>query len=635
MQSGDFRGAEAELRELLQSDPDDQDGLYSFAVCMRKLQQHEQAESALVRLLNHSPRYGHAHQERGFLLQSMGSSDRALSCFETAIEINPALHASWRELAKAENYHRYDEAFRMSAWLSNLPPHLVSVASYIHQDKLETADLLCRQFLRKHNHHPEAMRLLAEIANKYQVLDDAEFLLESCLEFHPDYHPARLDYVAILYRRQKFKAALEQAERLIEIDRENVSFKLALANAQQGVGDFENAVRSYEEITEQNPQNHMVQLALGHALKTIGQTDKAITAYRKSQTARTGFGDAYWSMANLKTYEFTDAEMEQMNAKVCADHTETLDRIHLSFALGKAYEDRGAFETSFEHYARGNQLKFEQGLYRKDQIVHELGYQAEHFDAEFFGQRADYGSSSAEPIFIVGLPRAGSTLLEQILASHSQVDGTMELGNVVSLAHKLNAKQAASDEPMYPAVLNKLDEKACTEFGEEYVSETMSHRSGAPYFIDKMPNNFLHIALIHLILPNAKIIDARRDPMACGFSCFKQFFAEGQEFSYDLSAIADYYQRYVRIMDHWEKVLPGRILRVQHEDVIENLECEVRRILDYCNLPFEQACVDYHKTERAVRTPSSEQVRQPIFTSSMQQWRHYEAHLEPLLQAFT
>jgi tetratricopeptide (TPR) repeat protein len=374
-------------------------------------------------------------------------------------------------------------------------------------------------------------------------------------------------------------------------------------------------------------------LAIGHAHKTVGRQQEAVASYRRAAEVRPNFGDAYWSMANLKTYRFTDEEMAQMRAQESAQTTPIVDRYHLCFALGKALEDRRDFAESFRYYRLGNALKADELRYDPDALERNLRRQALVCTPEFFAARHGAGSPDQSPIFIVGLPRAGSTLVEQILASHSMVEGTKELADIPRLVHQLNGRESNDSKPRYPAVLAELRIDQLKHFGEKFIADTHVYRRGKPFFIDKMPNNFRHIGLIHLILPNAKIIDARREPMACCFSNFKQLFASGQEFTYGLEDIARYYRSYVELMNHWDAVLPGKILRVQHEDVVEDLEGSVRRILDFCGLEFQSPCVEFHKTERSIRTASSEQVRRPIFKEGLDQWRNFEPWLEPLRTA--
>jgi tetratricopeptide (TPR) repeat protein len=390
---------------------------------------------------------------------------------------------------------------------------------------------------------------------------------------------------------------------------------------------------TFDGILEQLPADPVTWTSKGHAHKTCGDYEDAVDAYRAALKNAPHHGEAYYSLANLKVYSFSDAENEQMLAQESNSNLSHMDRVYLSFALGKAYEDKADFATSFRYYEQGNRLKKSQTTYKAERMTEDLKAQQEVCTAELFERRAGCGHDAPDPVFIVGLPRAGSTLLEQILSSHSQVDGTLELPNILSLSQRLRRRARQEGAAEYPAVLNELADEELDAFGRAFIDDTRIHRQDAPYFIDKMPNNFRHIGLIHLILPNAKIIDARRHPMACCFSGFKQLFAEGQEFTYDLSDAGRYYRDYVELMDHWDDVLPGKVLRVQYEDVVSDMPAQVSRILDYCGLPYEDACVNFHETKRSVRTPSSEQVRQPIYTSGLDQWRHYDAWLNPLKSA--
>jgi tetratricopeptide (TPR) repeat protein len=427
--------------------------------------------------------------------------------------------------------------------------------------------------------------------------------------------------------------ALEELDKLLKIEPRNRTYRTARATAWVGLGDYERAIELYRELLIETPKATELHLSVAHALKTLGRREEAIESYRTAAAIRPSFGDAYWSLANLKTYRFTDDEITHMRAAEAAPDTQIDDRFHLCFALGKALEDSAQYAESFIYYERGNALKKAQSRYRSESTERNARLQASVCTAEFFSARRGVGCASAEPIFIVGLPRAGSTLLEQILASHSQVEGTTELPEIPRLAQELQGRESTDTSPRYPGVLGDLNAADFQRMGEKYLAETRVYRVGKPRFIDKMPNNFRHIGLIHLILPNAKIIDARREPLACCFSNFKQLFASGQEFTYSLEDIGRYYCSYVELMQLWDTVLPGKILRVQHEDVVADLEGNVRRILDFCALPFESACVEFYKTERSVRTASSEQVRQPIFKGSLEQWRCFEPWLGPLKDA--
>ena len=634
LQAGDLAGALAVAEHILNDDGTDADALYVASVALRHLARVDDALAMLDRLLIAKPGYGRAFQEQGYCHRAAGRRDAAIPALERATAANPALLASWRALAELQAEAGHPEqaasANGQVKWLSGLPPELVSVISFLHEGRLYKAERLCRAYLQTHGHHFEAMRLLAELGVRSYAMEEAEFLLESCAVLRPDYLPARFDYIRLLNKRQKFEAALRQAEATREMAGDSLQFKLQYANQHLAVGNFDLALQLYAELHALVPHDPIVSLTQGHALKTVGRQDDAVAAYRRAYASRPDLGDAFWSLANLKTYRFSDLEIEQMRAAEAAPQTSAFDRYSLCFALGKALEDRGDYAPSFGFYERGNALKREELNYSADRMQADLAAQITHGTRELFAKRQGVGTNAADPIFIVGLPRAGSTLLEQILTSHSEVDGTMELPNILALAHRLDGRRRVDEESPYPGNLSELSAEEFAAFGETYIRETAIYRKGAPFFVDKMPNNFRHIGLIHLILPNARIIDARRDPMACCFSGFKQLFGEGQDFTYGLEDVGRYYRDYVDLMDHWDDVLPGRVLRVQYEDVVEDLESQVRRLLDHCGLPFEQACINFHKTARAVRTASSEQVRQPIFQGGLDQWQNYEAWLEPL-----
>jgi tetratricopeptide (TPR) repeat protein len=500
----------------------------------------------------------------------------------------------------------------------------------IAQGRLLKAEEICRRFQRKVPHHVEGMRLLADIGMRLGVLDDAEFLLHSALQFEPDNVQIRIDYIQALRKRQKFQQSLEQATQLLDSSPENPQFRSLYAIESMQSGDYETALAAFDEVLAQVPGDPVTLTSRGHAHKTCGQYDAAVSSYKAALTSQPQHGEAYYSLANLKVYKFSDDEVAQMHAQEDDSNLSHIDRTYLFFALGKAYEDRAEYGSSFDYYERGNRLKKSQSRYDAAEISADLQAQRAVCTADLFQDKSGSGYPAPDPVFVLGLPRAGSTLLEQILSSHSQVDGTLELPNILSLSQRLRRRGRQGDSSGYPEILAELPDEELEQFGKEFIEETRIHRAGAPFFIDKMPNNFRHIGLIQLILPNAKIIDARRHPMACCFSGFKQLFAEGQEFTYGLEEIGTYYRDYVGLMDHWDEVLPGKVLRVQYEDVVADLETQVRRILAHCGLPFEQACIDFHQTDRSVRTPSSEQVRQPIYKSGLEQWRHFEPWLDPL-----
>jgi tetratricopeptide (TPR) repeat protein len=477
------------------------------------------------------------------------------------------------------------------------------------------------------------MRLLAKIGIAHDVLDDAEILLEAVLKLAPDYRAARYDYAHTLAQRHKYIAAREQIDQLLVLDPSNLDYRSLAATAAVGLGEHESVIAIYRDMLVDRPGDPDVHLWLGHALKTIGRVPEAIDAYHEAAAARPDFGDAYWSLANLKTYRFGDEELARMRAEESSATTSLPDRYHLCFALGKALEDRGETAESWDYYKRGNALKRSESGYRPEVFETNTRKQIEVCTPDFFARRAGWGDPRPDPIFIVGLPRSGSTLLEQILASHSRVEGTQELADIPRIVLGLQGRDPDLDNPRYPGVLADMAPDDFLRLGEKYLADTRVYRSDKPLFIDKMPNNFRHIGLIHLMLPNARIVDARREPMACCFSNFKQLFANGQEFTYGIEDIARYYRNYLALMRHWDTVLPGRVLRVQHDDVVADLEGSVRRLLDHCGLAFEPGCVEFHKTARSVRTPSSEQVRRPIFRDGLHQWKQFEPHLGPLKTA--
>ncbi len=476
------------------------------------------------------------------------------------------------------------------------------------------------------------MRLLARIGIANDVLDDAEILLAATIKLAPDFHAARYDYASTLIKRQKHVEAAPQVALLLAREPQNLDYLSLAATAAVGLGEQEKAIALYRAMLAEVPGHPEVLLWLAHALKTIGKLPEAIESYRAAATARSDFGDAFWSLANLKTYRFGEDEIAHMRAAAEAPVTEAADRFHLCFALGKAFEDRGEFALSWRYYSEGNALKRAASNYQPEILQTNTRLQIATCTPEFFAARQGWGDPRPDPIFILGLPRSGSTLLEQILASHSQVEGTQELANIQHIVHELQGREMDFENPRYPGSLAQLSQADVAALGARFLDETQVYRSGWLFFIDKMPNNFRHIGLIHLILPNAKIIDARRDPLSCCFSNFKQLFAQGQEFSYSIEDIARYYRTYLDLMEHWDRVLPGRVLRIQHEDIVDDLESNVRRLLAYCGLPFEESCLAFHENKRSVRTPSSEQVRRPIFRDGLDQWKSFEPWLEPLKQ---
>ena len=637
LQQRRFAQALAAADALRAQVPENRDVLYLIAVSQRYLGRTADALVTLGNLEKIHPDYGRLFQERGHCLRAAGDAPAAVVAYRQAVFRNHALVASWRALSELlRTLGEISEAETAAAHvqtLARLPAEVVTATSMVAEGDLPPAEQLIRQYLLKHPTDTEAMRLLAQIGVKLDVLDDAEFLLESVLSFAPDYHAARYDYVNVLSERHRYTRALAEAEKLLAAGPGNVLFRTAHANVCVGLGRYEEALQTFRELLPISAQPADLHLSIAHALKTLGRQSEAIDSYRAAAAARPAFGDAYWSLANLKTYRFTDDELMRMRTEEAREGVATVDRYHLCFALGKALEDCGDYTGSFGYYERGNALKKQESRFSIDSLERTVQAQKALCTREFFAARTGWGCAAPDPIFIVGLPRAGSTLLEQILASHSQVEGTMELAEIPRLVHHLNGREQGGQPGHYPHVLAQLDVESLRKAGEKYLADTQAYRHGKPFFIDKMPNNFRHIGLIHLILPNARIIDARREPMACCFSNFKQLFASGQEFTYGLGDIARYYRAYLELMAHWDRVLPGKVLRIQHEQLVADLESHVRHMLEFLGLPFEPACLEFYKTERSVRTASSEQVRMPIFKEGTDQWRNFEPWLGPLRTA--
>jgi tetratricopeptide (TPR) repeat protein len=617
--------------------PENRDVLHLVALSQRYSNKIPEALATLERLERHHPAFSRLYQERGQCHVVQKDAPRAIDAFLRAVNINPALPASWSMLEglyrMTGNLENAGMAAAHVATLKRLPPEVVQATGLFSDGDWGPAEVIIRTYLNKHGNHVEAMRLLARIAFKRDVLDDAELLLQAVLELAPDYQAARHDYASVLLERHRYLQARQQLEALLAIEPMNRQYRALYATTCVGLGEHERAITLYRELLADAPGAADLHLSVAHSLKTLGRQQASIEAYRAAAAARPNFGDAYWSLANLKTYRFTDDEIARMQAEESAPAVALVDRYHLCFALGKAFEDRRDYERSYRCYEQGNALKRSESRYRPEILETNTAKQREVCTREFFARRSRYGAKNPDPIFIVGLPRAGSTLLEQILASHSQVVGTQELAEVPRIVNELQGREPDMANPRYPGVLAEMSAEEFLRLGEKYLTETRVFRTNKPFFIDKMPNNFRHIGLIHLMLPNARIIDARREPMACCFSNLKQLFAHGQEFTYSIEDIARYYRTYLDLMAHWDEALPGRVLRVWHEDVVDDLEGNVRRMLDFCGLEFEAACVDFHKTERSVRTASSEQVRQPIFREGLDQWKHYEPWLEPLIDA--
>jgi tetratricopeptide (TPR) repeat protein len=527
-----------------------------------------------------------------------------------------------------------EAAYLRSVKASVGDPELVKAATALCENRLAVAEQTLRAILMARPTDVAAIRMLAETGMRLGRYGDAENLLCRCVELAPGFTAARHNYATVLYRQNKSQAAIAQVDRLLAGDPGNPGYRNLKAAALARIGEYEQAIALYGSVLHDQPRQPKVWLSYGHSLKTVGRQAEAVDAYRRCLALWPQFGEAWWSLANLKTVSFDEADVAAMAGQLARPDLSDDDRFHLEFALGKAREDRGEFEASFGHYQRGNALRHQSLDYDADETDGQVRRAKALFTRAFFAGRAGQGSSAPDPIFIVGLPRAGSTLVEQILASHSQVEGTQELPDIVALARRIGGKAKRASESRYPEALGELTVREFTALGEEYLERAEVHRKlGRPFFIDKMPNNWAHLGLIHLALPNAKIIDARRHPLGCCFSGFKQHFARGQGFTYDLTDIGRYYAAYVEYSEHFDAILPGRVHRVIYERMVSDPEAETRALLAYCGLPFEDACLRFYENDRAVRTASSEQVRRPIFTDAADHWRNFDPWLGPLKAA--
>ena len=633
-----FAEALADAEALRAHAPDHRDVLLVVATAQRFAGRVPDALATLAQLERSHPRFSRLHEERGHCFVFTRQAPQAIEAFLVAVNLNHSLPGSWsmleglyRMTGHAENA---ETAASHVATMRKVPSEVVTATGLFVDGDLDAAEPMVRAFLLQHGAHIEGMRLLARIGVARSVFDDPELLLSAVLELAPDYRAARKEYAEVLIELHRYQEARTELERLVGEDPENgVYYQGLIATACAGVGEHERAIGLYRDLLRGTPADADLHLSIAHALKTLGRRDEAIESYRRAAASRPGFGDAYWSLANLKTYRFTDDELARLKALQAEPAIGAVDRYHLCFALAKALEDNRDFAESFHYYELGNALKHADSGYRPRIIENKTRQQIEVCTSEFFATRRGYGAPDPDPIFIIGLPRSGSTLVEQILASHSLVEGTMELPNVQQIVSTLRGREPDLDNPRYPRILVEMDADEFRQLGAKYLTTTRVYRTVKPFFIDKMPNNFRHLGLIHLMLPNAKIIDTRREPMACCFSNFKQLFARGQEFTYSIDDIARYYRTYLELMRHWDRVLPGRVLRVQHEDVVDDLEGNVRRLLDFCGLDFEPQCVEFHKTQRSVRTASSEQVRQPIFREGLDHWTNFEPWLGPLKAA--
>ena len=623
------------LKSNLKKDQNHIDSLYLAAVSSRYLKNYDDSKKYIESLLTNAPDMGRAYQELGHLNRDSGNEEDSIKHYRQACELNPALPSSWKALysyfKKNENKPAADHAYMQMNTLETMPNTLLFISQILNEGKLGIAEEKCREFLKQYPTNTYAMSLLSDIADRLGYFDDAEFLLESAVKLSPSDGELRMKYAMILRKKQKFAKTMEQVNILCEKFPENLSYQAQKASEIMQNGDHKGAIDLFDDILKKNPYNFSILTSKGHAQKTLGESDRAINSYQTAYQVKQDHGEAFFSLANLKTYEFSKNELNIMRNQLRRVDLTMRDKAYFHFALAQGCEAVGEYDEAFFHLDSGNKIKNKQSKYSIERMDKELQAQIDVCDELFFEKHGQGGHETKDPIFILGLPRAGSTLIEQILASHSMIDGTLELPNILSMAQSLRGDDIYGKEGNYPKSMENLSLEKRIAMGEKFISDTSMHRNEAPRFTDKMPNNFRHIGLIHLIMPNAKIIDARRYPLDCCFSMFKQLFAQGQEFTYGLTEAGSYYKSYIKLMNHWDQVLPNKTLRVNNEDIIDDLEGQVVKMLNFLELPFEESCITFYETDRSVRTASSEQVRKPINKAGMDRWKPYAKYLGPLL----
>jgi len=621
--------------EILAAAPNHPTAGLLLGTAHRLLGNTDTALQILAAVAHAQPGWPQVHYEIGLVLSRLGQNDGAISALRRAVALKSDWADAWRalgdQLTIVGDSIGADNAYAQHIKASTRDPRLLAAAAALCENQIPQAELLLRNHLKAFPTDVAAIRMFAEVAARLRRYKDAESLLERCLELAPSFIAARHNYAIVLHRQNKAEEALREVNTLLAVDARHPGYNNLKAAILAMIGELDGSIEIYGRVLAAYPRQAKIWMSYGHALKTNGREADSVAAYEKSIELAPELGEAYWSLANLKTVRFSPAQLHSMRAQLARPDLSREDRFHLHFALGKALEDAGSYAESFENYVAGNRLRREMLDYAPQELTAYVRRCKTLFTPEFFDTRRGYGSERPDPIFIVGLPRAGSTLIEQILSSHSRIEGTMELPHIPAMARSLHSQEQPAS---YPQVLQNLTAAQCRELGEQYLGRALIQRkSAAPFFIDKMPNNFAQIGLIQLILPNAKIIDARRHPLGCCFSAFKQHFARGQSFTYSLEDLGRYYRDYVELMAHFDTVLPGRVHRVFYESMIADTETEVRRLLEYCGLPFEDQCLRFYENERAVRTASSQQVRKPIFRDGLDQHRHYEPWLAPLTEA--
>jgi predicted Zn-dependent protease len=627
--------AAEQAQEILRAAPAHPMALLILGSAHRRQQAAAAALAVLEPLVRAQPQWGAAHYEWALALSLAGQGEAALQALRQAVALEPNLTDAWRALADHLRASG-DQAGAQAATARQIQaatrdPRLLQAAQALVENRVPVAEALLRKHLFKFPTDVAAIRMLAEVAARLRRYHDASLLLERALELSPGFTAARQNYAVVLHREARPADALREVNKLLAAEPRNPSHRNLKAVVLGTIGEYAESLKLYEELLAEYPHQPKAWISYGHALKTAGRTNDCIAAYRRTLALAPTMGEAYWSLANLKTFRFEAEDLSAIRSALGRTDLSEEDRACFEFALGKALEDQADYAGAFAQYAAGNRRRKAELGYEASEMSGLVARSRALLTPEFFAERAGFGAQAPDPIFIVGLPRAGSTLIEQILASHPQVEGTMELPDMIAIVRGLTGPKAGPEDTPYPDLLKELSAERCLELGTQYLERTrLQRKSAAPFFIDKMPNNFAHLGLIQLLLPRARIIDARRHPLGCCFSAYKQYFARGQSFSYSLEDLGRYYHDYVELMAHFDQVLPGRVHRVIYESLVADTEAEVRSLLAFCGLSFDERCLKFYENERAVRTASSEQVRKPIYREGLDHWRHFEAYLEPL-----
>ena len=624
--------AEEKCRDYLNLHPGCTDHMRLLGHALMKQSRLPEAEEQLRFALTLSPEFPQLHEDLGSVLALQSKYAQAIPELEKAIQLQPALPLAHKKLGQAlaavGRGDDADEAFQVYLDKDQDRAIIVKGIEHMHAERLEEATEAFQGVLKSNPNSVNALRYLGVTYWRgKKKLDDAEALLRRATQLAPDYTGAWLILGALLLERQKHMEAITAYQKATDLEPKNAEALAGLGNAYSAAMYPDKSVKAFEKSIAINPNVAGVQMGYAHALKTMGNQADSLKAYRAAIKLNPAFGEVYWSMANLKIFNFENDEVSNMLLQLEKDDLPERADIHFRFALGKAFEDQREYDKAWHHYHTGNQRQRMTVDHEPSDMEDRHTSVKKVFSKSFLDERNDYGHTAPDPIFIVGLPRSGSTLVEQILASHSQVEGTSELPVLGRIAQSIGRYR--TDGIQYPEAAIELRKKDWRAYGQQYIEDSQRHRvTDRPYFTDKLPNNFLFVGLIHLILPNARIINARRHPFDSCLGGYKQLFGSGQNFTYDMWDLAHYYQQYDAMMKHWHGVLPEKVLDVHYEVTVTDLETQVRRILDHCGLPFEENCLRFHETERAVKTASSEQVRQPIYTGALGTWRRYEKHLD-------